>query len=185
MKDEEIIELYWNRDQRAIRETQNSYQRYCGRIAGNILASFEDREECLNDTWLRAWNSMPDQRPAALKLYLGRLTRWLCLDRLRREGREKRGGGEFSVAWEELEDCLAAPGTPEGHLEQAELAGILKRFLAGLRKEERTVFLARYWFGCSIAEIARTHNCGQSKIKTMLHRTRKKLQQTLREEAYL
>lgn len=113
------------------------------------------------------------------------MTRWLCLDRLRREGREKRGGGEFSVAWEELEDCLAAPGTPEGHLEQAELAGILKRFLAGLRKEERTVFLARYWFGCSIAEIARTHNCGQSKIKTMLHRTRKKLQQTLREEAYL
>ena len=185
MDDKEIVDLYWQRSERAIPETAAKYGAYCRRIAGNLLASPEDAEECLNDTWLRAWNSMPDQRPAALKLYLGRLTRWLCLDRLRREGREKRGGGEFSVAWEELEDCLAAPGTPEGHLEQAELAGILKRFLAGLRKEERTVFLARYWFGCSIAEIARTHNCGQSKIKTMLHRTRKKLQQTLREEAYL
>lgn len=185
MDDKEIVDLYWQRSERAIPETEAKYGAYCRRIAGNLLASPEDAEECLNDTWLRAWNSMPDQRPAALKLYLGRLTRWLCLDRLRREGREKRGGGEFSVAWEELEDCLAAPGTPEGHLEQAELAGILKRFLAGLRKEERTVFLARYWFGCSIAEIARTRNCGQSKIKTMLHRTRKKLQQTLREEAYL
>lgn len=185
MDDKQIVELYWQRSERAIPETEAKYGAYCRRIASNLLASPEDAEECLNDTWLRAWNSMPDQRPAALKLYLGRLTRWLCLDRLRREGREKRGGGDFCIAWEELEDCLAAPDTPEKRLEQTELTGILNRFLAGLKPEERTVFLARYFFGCSVAEIARTHNCGQSKIKTMLHRTRKKLRQTLREEAYL
>lgn len=185
MDDPQIVELYWQRSERAIPETAAKYGAYCQRIACNILSSPEDAEECVNDTWLRAWNSMPDQRPARLGGYLGRLTRWLCLDRRRRDGRDKRGGGEYELALEELDGCLAAPGDAETQFEQAELTAAINRFLAALRPEERTVFLARYYFGYAIPDIAARHGFGQSKVKTMLHRTRKKLQTHLREEGYL
>ncbi len=185
MDDPQIVELYWQRSERAIPETAAKYGAYCQRIACNILSSPEDAEECVNDTWLRAWNTMPDQRPSRLGGYLGRLTRWLCLDRRRRDGRGKRGGGEYDLALEELDGCLAAPGNAETALEQAELTASVNRFLAGLRTEERTMFLARYYFGCPVAEIADRHSCGQSRVKTALYRTRKKLQTHLREEGYL
>ena len=103
MDDPAIVELYWQRSDRAIPETAAKYGVYCRSIACNILQNPEDAEECLNDTWLRAWNAMPDQRPAQLKPFLGRLTRWVSLDRRRREGRERRGGGDFDLALEELE----------------------------------------------------------------------------------
>ena len=133
MKDEEIIELYWNRDQRAIRETQNSYQRYCGKIAGNILASFEDREECLNDTWLNAWNSIPPQRPESLKAYVGRITRNLCLNRIKHDSAGKRSTGEADASFEELADRLTDETIPETPPEDSRmrLRYLIARFIEG------------------------------------------------------
>lgn len=185
MDDPQIVELYWQRSDRAIPETAVKYGAYCQSIAYNILHSREDAEECVNDTWLRAWNSMPEQRPDELKLYLGRLTSWLSLDRRRRAQRGKRGGGEYELALEELEDCLAAPDDAERQVERAELTAAIDRFLAALGPDERTVFLARYWFGCPIAVIAEKHGFTQSKVKTMLHRTRRKLRDSLRKEELL
>jgi RNA polymerase sigma factor, sigma-70 family len=185
MDDSQIVELYWQRSDRAIPETAAKYGAYCRRIACNILQSPEDAEECVNDVWLRAWNAMPEQRPARLDAFLGRLTRWLSLDRRRREGRGRRGGGEYTLALEELDGCLAVPESVESRVETAELSAAIDRFLAGLAPDERTVFLARYYFGCPIRLIAEKHGFGESKVKTMLHRTRKKLQNALREEGYL
>lgn len=185
MDDPAIVELYWQRSDRAIPETAAKYGAYCRSIACNILQNPEDAEECLNDTWLRAWNAMPDQRPAQLKPFLGRLTRWVSLDRRRHEGRERRGSGDFDLALEELDGCLAGPDTAETALETAELTAAINRFLASLRPDERTVFLARYYFGYPLRTVAQRHGFGLSKVKTMLHRTRKKLQSQLRKEGYL
>lgn len=184
MDDAQIVELYWQRSERAIPETAAKYGALCRSIAGNLLRCPEDAEECVNDTWLRAWNSMPEQRPAQLRPYLARLTRWLCLDRLRRRGRDTCGG-EYALALEELDDCLAAPGSVEAQIERRELTAAIDRFLAALGPDERTVFLARYFFGCSIRTVAEKHGFGESRVKTMLHRTRKKLRVFLREEGYL
>ena len=185
MEDSRIIDLYWQRSEAAIPATAEKYGGYCQTIAQNILANPQDAEECVNDTWLRAWNSMPDQRPARLKLFLGRLTRWLSLDRCRARTRQKRGGGEYELALEELEGCLAVQEDPQKTLELEQLGQAVDRFLSELRQEERTVFLARYWFCCSIAEIAQKHGFGESKVKVMLHRSRKKLRQRLQEEGWL
>ena len=185
MDDPQIVELFWQRSERAIPEAERKYGSYCRSIAARLLRSPEDAEECLNDTWLRAWNSMPENRPERLGPYLGRLTRWLCLDRLRGEGRQKRGGQETLLVYEELEEVLAGSQVPERELEQKELAAAIGRFLAALAAGERTMFLARYWYGLPLSEIAERLGCSLGKVKTMLYRTRKKLQRQLREEDYL
>ena len=158
MKDEEIIELYWNRDQRAIRETQNSYQRYCGKIAGNILASFEDREECLNDTWLNAWNSIPPQRPESLKAYVGRITRNLCLNRIKHDSAGKRSTGEADASFEELAELESfSEDSVEAQISAKAIAGEINAFLAAQPADRRKVFVRRYFYFDSIQEIAIKH----------------------------
>ena len=127
MDDHKIIDLYWARSQQAIAESDRKYGTYCRTIARNILPRLEDAEECVNDTWLRAWNAMPPQRPSVLQAFFGKLTRNLSLDRWRREHAAKRGGSQIELALDELEDCLAArteasrlmvrelvPGQPQG-----------------------------------------------------------------------
>lgn len=185
MDDREIVELYWQRSDRAIAETAARYSAYCHTIAENILHDPGDAEECVNDTWLRAWNSMPDQRPERLRPYLGRLTRWLSLERRRKDGRLKRGGGDYVLALEELDNCLASSDSTERQIETKELAAAIDRFLAALAAEERRVFLARYWFACPIRTIAERRGFSEAKVKTMLHRTRRKLRQHLQKEGYL
>ena len=111
MEDEKIIDLYWDRDQRAIRQTAEKYGSYCGRIAKNILSNKEDCEECVNDTWLRAWNAMPDERPAILSAFLGAITRNLSLDRYRKQHTAKRGNGEVAFIFDELTDHVDKTGT--------------------------------------------------------------------------
>ena len=173
MKDAEIVALYWQRDPSAIEESRKRYGAYCRSIARRLLKSEEDCEECLNDTWLGAWNSMPDHRPEKLGPYLGKLTRWLSLSRRRRENREIRGGG-----------CLPGGADTEEIAERRELSRSINRMLDGLKPEERSVFLARCWLGAPIAEIAARHGFTQGKVKTMLRRSRLKLQKQLREEGY-
>ena len=182
MDDAQIVDLYWQRSDEAIRQTQLKYGRYCHTIAYNILASDRDAEECVNDTYLAAWNSMPDKRPSALAGYLGKITRNFALTRLTERTRQKRGGGETALVLEELSECLAAPDAVERQIEARELTQCLDRFLYTLPKTQRQVFLSRYWYMASIEEIAKSFGFSRSKVTSMLHRTRKKLQAALKKE---
>ena len=182
MKDNEIIELYWNRDEAAIAATADTYGNYCYAIAYNILCNNEDAEECVNDTYLKAWNTMPSNKPKRLAPYLGKLTRWLSLNRLRDQDCLKRGNGELPLVLDELAETLDSGVDTEKEIELRELNREIRRLLKKLDKEERDVFLCRYWYIASIAEIAEKSGFTESKVKTMLHRTRKKLLKQLQEE---
>ena len=184
MEDSAILELYWRREEQAIGETAEKYGPYCGSIARQILADAQDVDECLNDTWLAAWNSIPPQRPARLSTYLGRLTRNRALDRLRALSARKRGGGEAELVLEELSECIAAPGRPEDAVEAEELGRAVNRFLATLEKTERDVFVSRCFFFRSLDELSQKTGFSRSKLKSMLFHTRKKLAKHLRKEGY-
>ena len=182
MEDEKIVDLYWARSEKAVSETAAKYGKYCRTIAFNILASEEDTEECLNDTYMKAWNSMPRNRPSRLAPYLGKLTRWLSLSRLREQDSLERGGGERRLGLDELAEVWDSGTDLQRELELKELNLALRRLLDGLEKDERDVFLSRYWYMASVQEIAEKFGFSQSKICTMLHRTRKKLLRQLKEE---
>ena len=182
MEDRKIVDLYWQRDENAIPETAAKFGGYCRTIAYNILADAEDAEECLNDTWLRAWNTMPTNRPNKLAPYLGKLSRWISLTRLREKTSLKRGGGETELVLDELAEAVDSGADVEKAVELKELNAALRRFLKNLGETERQVFLARYWFIASIAEIAEKFGFSESKVTSMLHRTRKKLLAYLKEE---
>ena len=184
MEDAAIVDLYWQRDQQAIPETDRKYGRYCHTIAYNICTSHEDAEECVNDTWLRAWNLMPDKRPTILSTFLGTISRNFALDRYRSRTRQKRGGGETALALEELADCVPGPGDPEEELETKELGRALQRFVRRLPPRERDVFVSRYYFLAPLEELSRKTGFSESKLKSMLFRTRKKLNRFLQEEGY-
>lgn len=184
MEDEKIIELYWERNQTAIAETEQKYGRYCGRIADNILYDREDVEECLNDTWLRAWNSMPEERPSILSAFLGAITRNLSLDRYRKKHAAKRGNGAVSYIYEELSDCVSRT-EPQVQVEFEELVHGINAFLQGLEEEHRVIFVRRYWYMDGIAAIAERFGISESKVKSSLFRSRKKLQEHLLREQLL
>ena len=184
MDDKYIVELFFARDERAIKLCAERYGGYCHVIAYNILASREDAEECVNDTYLRAWNSIPPHRPNLLSAFLGRITRRLAVDRVRLRTAEKRGGGEIELIFDELADCIADEKTPEEELAERERARVINSFLASLPDTERRVFLRRYWFSDSIAVIADRFGFSESKVKSMLLRTRTKLKKHLTEENY-
>lgn len=184
MEDEKIIDLYWARNQTAIRETEQKYGRYCGRIACNILHDAGDTEECLNDTWLRAWNSMPAERPGILSAFLGAITRNLSLDRYRRKHSAKRGGGVMPFIYDELHDCVGGE-EPFHYVAQEELVAAIDRFLAGMEKESRVIFVRRYWYMDQTREIAERLAVSESKVKSSLFRSRKKLYAYLEQEGLL
>ena len=181
MEDSQIIDLYWNRDQQAIEETADKYGGLLTRISQNILRSPRDAEECVNDTYLRAWEAIPPTRPSALRTWLGSIVRNLSLDRWKQRQAGKRGGG-LEVLMEELEDCVPAVRGPEDALEDQALAQVLSAFLAALPREGRIMFLRRYWYGESLADIAAGLDCGEGKVKSALFRTRKALRAYLEKE---
>ncbi len=182
MEDAAIIELYWQRSEDAIPETARKYGRYCHRVAYNICEDDQDAEECVNDTWLRAWNRMPSERPSLLSVFLGAITRNLALDRWRAGHSRKRGGGELPLALDELGECVRGSVDPERVVEAKELEQAIDRFVNALPETEQLIFLSRYWFLASVAEIAGKTGFSQSKVKTTLFRLRKKLRVTLQEE---
>lgn len=182
MDDIAIVNLYWARSEHAISETASKYGKYCRTISYNILANADDADECVNDTYLKAWNSMPNHRPSHLAPYLAKLTRWLSLNRLREGNSIKRGGGEVPAILDELAEVLDSGTDIEKELEVRELTRAIQNILDCLDKTERDVFLARYWFAASISEIARKSGFTESKVKSMLHRTRKKLLARLKED---
>lgn len=184
MEDTKIIELYFARNEAAIAATREKYSGYCASIAGNILDAAEDIEEVLNDTWLRAWNSIPPQRPESLKLYLARIARNLSFDRFRSQSREKRGGSQVILALEELSHCIPSPSHPGKEWEARELTAAINAFLAKLSQRDRVIFLRRYFYTQSHEEIAFVCGISQGAVRTALSRTRKKLKQYLEKEGF-
>ncbi len=182
MEDAAIVDLYWERSDQAISETEQKYGKYCNTIAYNICGTREDAEECVNDTWLSAWNQMPDKRPAVLSAFLGCITRNFALNLLKARNRHKRGGGEAALALEELSDCVPGGIDVERSVEERELERAVGRFVAGLPQRERAVFVLRYWRLVPLAEISERLGFSQSKTKSMLFRTRKRLRAYLQEE---
>ncbi len=182
MEDAQIVDLYWQRSDMAISETNQKYGRYCHTIAYNICGSNEDAEECVNDTWLRAWNLMPDQRPTALSAFLGRITRNFAINCMRAKKRVKRGGGEAVVALDELKECIPGGTDPEQVLEEKELERTIGTFVSGLPETERKIFVMRYWYLAPIQEIADCMDFSLGKVKSSLFRTRRKLRTYLQEE---
>ena len=182
MEDNRIIDLYWARSQQAIAESELKYGTYCRAVARNILSRAEDAEECVNDTWLRAWNAIPPQRPKVLQAFFGTLTRNLSLDRWRRDRAEKRGGGTVELALEELEDCLAAREQVEQVVQAGDTARLISDFLRRQPKQDRQLFVRRYWYLDDVRALCQRFGMGESQVKSRLHRMRKKLKQELERE---
>jgi len=182
MEDHAIIELYNQRSERAIAESDRKYGRYCGAVAMRILQNAEDAEECVSDTWLRSWQAIPPARPRILKAFFGKITRNLSLNRLEREHADKRGGGETRVLLDELAECIADAGAAEWSADRAVITDVLNRFLADLPEENRKVFVRRYWYMEPVSEIAASLGSGESRIKMMLQRARKELSKRLAAE---
>lgn len=183
MEDEKIIDLYWARDQKAITATEEKYGRYLRGIAWNILKDKEDCEECINDTWFKAWNAMPTAWPTILSAFLGAITRNLSLDCYRRKHSLKRGEGQVEYIFDELMDC-AGEGEVSKRLEEQELADSLNRFLGELDVKKRVLFVRRYWYMDTIEEIAGRLALSESNVKTTLFRLRNKLKEHLRTEGF-
>ena len=164
MEDESIIALYWQRDSRAISETDGKYGALCRSISRGIVRSHEDAEECVNDTYLAAWNAIPPQRPRRLGAYICAVVRNISVSRVRQSCLKRRGGGEYTAALDELDECIPSDADP------------------ALSPDERKIFMCRYWLVASTARTAEIVGCSEAKVKTSLHRTRKKLKKHLEEE---
>lgn len=184
MEDSKIIDLYWARSEEAIAQTQVKYGSYCLSIAHNILPRREDAQECVNDTYLAAWNSMPPHRPSILQAFLGKLTRRISIDRWRSITSQKRGGGNMDLAYEELSECIPAQSDPVARLEARELALAINRYLDALPDIQRQIFLMRYFRMEPIGHIARATARSEAYVKTTLHRVRNRLRDHLQKEGY-
>lgn len=182
MDDKEIIDLYWERSELAISETDLKYGRVCNRVAYRVLSNVEDSEECVNDTYLKAWSVIPPTRPVKLMAFLVKITRNLALNRYEKYAAEKRGGGEVPAALDELSECIPDPNSVENQIDNRLLVDRLNEFLEGLQPDARRIFLRRYWEVCSIREIAELYSISESKVKVSLFRTRGKLRSFLEQE---
>lgn len=181
MEDSVIVELYWQRDQRAIAASDEKYGGLCRNLSWNILQSREDAEECVNDTWHRAWTTMPPQRPGSLRAYLARIVRNLSIDRYRAQHSRKRGGGMEALALE-LEDCVPAAPSAEAAWEAREIAVVLDRWLERLSVEDRWLFVRRYWYGDLVEELAKRSGYRPQQLVGRLYRLRQRLRRALEEE---
>lgn len=184
MEDHAIIDLYWSRNPEAISRTCEKYGKYCCTVARNILPDRRDMEECVNDTWLKAWNAMPEDRPSLLAQYLGKITRNLALNRWRTSRAEKRGKGEMPLVLDELAECVSSSDIFRT-LEIAELEKAINCFLYKLPERECNIFLRRYWFAEPVADIAKRYGMRENTVRTILFRSRKKLQCYLQKEELL
>ena len=182
MEDMQIVDLYFARNEQAIGETDVKYGKYLFSIAHNILYDRLDAEETVNDTYMGAWRSIPPHRPNRLSTYLGKITRRCALEKWKTNHAKKRGGGEVTIALEELGDCIPGGETPEQTMEMKELTARINCFLKMLPDTEQKVFINRYWYLTPIKHIARDFGYSESKVKSMLSRTRGKLKAYLQKE---
>ena len=185
MDDKSIVQLYWDRSEQAIIETDAKYGAYCFSIAYNALANKEDAEESVSDTYMAAWNKLPPHRPSILAAFLGKITRNISISRWRARSAYKRGGGEMVLALEELDACVADRQNVESNYIRQEAVAVFNRFLDTLPETERRIFLRRYWCLDPIADIAANFGFSRSKVTSMLHRTRARLRAQLEKEGFV
>lgn len=182
MEDKQIVDLYWARSENAIKETANKYGSYCQYIAYNILYNVQDVEECVNDTYLKAWESIPPHCPECLSGFLGKITRNIAINRYKHYNAKKRGRGQLVLALEELNESIPAAGSVEEAADEQVVLEVLNAFLKELGVEARKIFMRRYWYLSSVKEIAADYSLGESKVKMSLLRSRKKLKEMLEKE---
>lgn len=182
MKDREIVDLYWERNESAIAASTDKYGSYCHSISYNILHNHEDAEECVNDTWLGAWKAMPPHRPERLSTFLGKITRNLSLDRFKKYTAEKRGLGQTALVLSELEDCISDESSVEQILDEMILVKAINGFLYAQPEQRRNIFIRRYWYLFPIKEIAAVYGMSESKVASMLFRMRNELKVHLEKE---
>lgn len=181
MDDSKIIELFWERSERALKEISAKYGGYCRAIAGNILGNWQDIDECLNDTWLAAWNSIPPQKPRSLSVYIGRITRNHALNRRKNLNAQKRGGGQTEAVLEELRECLSGSDMDD-QLDELVLRDAINTFLRGQRSQNRAIFLRRYWAMERVEDIAMDLGLGRGQTANILYRMRRELKKHLEKE---
>ena len=184
MTDLQIIELYWQRSEDAIRESDAKYGRYCFAVANNILQDELDSEECVSDTWLRAWSAIPPQRPNVLKMFFAKITRNLSVDQLKAKTAQKRGGGETELILEELQTCIAENGDAESEYMVKELGRSINRFVRGLSERDGNLFIRRYFFGDTVDSIAKRYGLTAHNATVILSRVRQKLKRHLEQEGF-
>lgn len=180
MDDKNIVELFWGRSEDALKETQSKYGKYCTSIAVNVLDSREDAEECVNDAYLRLWNAIPPARPSSFKAFLGKIVRNLALDRYDERMAAKRFNSSVELALYELEECLPSNDAPLS--DEYALRTAINGFLATLPQKTRIIFMRRYWYLCSVGEIAESMRMSESNVKVTLLRTRQKFKEYLEKE---
>ena len=185
MTDERIVELYWNRDESAVAETQSKYGRYLTKIAYNILTDMEDSLESVNDTYMYAWKSIPPHRPSVLSTYLTKTTRRVAIDLLRKKSRDKRIPSEYTFSLSELDDVVSSGRRMEEQLEAEELAKAMNAYLKTISAEARHLFIGRYFYMDSLKDVAKYCGMSEAKAKSMLYRTRCGLRAYLEQEGYL
>lgn len=181
MEDAQIIDLYWRRDEAAISETARKYGALCLTVAKNILTLQEDAEECVNDAWHRAWNAIPPQRPERLGAWLGRVVRNLALSRWEHDRARKRYGG-LTAMLSELEECVPAPKTAESELEDRELSRLISGWLRTLEREDRVLFVRRYWYGTALQDLAAERGMSPGRLAQKMLRLRRSLRNALEKE---
>ena len=183
MDDSKIVDLYWARNEKAIDESDKKYGRMLRSLSRSLLSSFEDAEECVNDTYVGAWGAMPDARPQFLGTFLSKMTRRISIDRYRELHREKRGGIENLLS--ELSECIPTEDEYEKEQDSQAIRAVLNEFLLSLPREKRVMFVLRYFYSKPISEISRQMDMGESKIKVTLHRLREELKERLEEQELL
>ena len=184
MEDRQIVDLYWARSESAITETDKKYGRYCHYIAYQILSDDLDAEEIVNDTYLKTWNTVPPNYPDPLKTYVGMISNQLALNRYDEKTAAKRGGGKMPLIFHELDECLADEEESIDIAEAVVLRDLLNRFIWSLPKKTRNIFVRRYWYASSLAEIAEEYGMKESAVAMLMFRTRQKLREFLQKEGF-
>lgn len=184
MDDAKIVRLYWDRNEEAIPATADKYGSYCTAIARNILGNSEDAEECVNDTYWKAWNAMPPHKPNVLSVFLGKLTRNLSLNRYKYNTADKRGGSRAAVILDEISEFVSDSDTVERNLDRRELIRAIDAFLRGLPADKRGIFVRRYWYFDSISDIASRFERTENNVSVTLNRLRLKLHDDLLERGF-
>ena len=185
MDDASIVQLFWDRCEQAIKEVAAKYGRFCHRIAMNILGVTEDAEECVNDTWLSTWNSIPPKRPDNLPPYLGRITKNHALNLYNKRNAEKRGGSNLPLVFEELDEVIAGSETADSELFRKELLAAINGFLAELPEDKRKIFVCRYWYADSVKSIAERMHMTENNVSVSLNRMKSRLREKLLEGGLL
>ena len=185
MNDSQIVNMYWERNEKAVEETQKKYGSFCYSVAYSILCNEEDAKESVNDTYLDAWNSIPPHKPSVLSAFLGKITRRISIDKWRNKNAARRGGGQITDTLDELAECIPDSNGIEKQLEEKALNETINSFIKSLTEEEQKIFICRYWYLDSIKSISEQFGFSQSKVTSMLFRTREKLRKILMEEGFI